>query len=531
MSRRLKPLSRLAGDQLRASSPADHAALSASAGTGKTHVLTARVLRLLLSGVDPSSILCLTFTKAGAAEMADRIHARLAYWVRLKEGDLAAELQALGEDVGPEMRERARTLFARVLDAAGGGLRIQTIHAFAQSLLAAFPAEAGLVPGFRALEGREQQLLARQTLADLLVRAESGGDLGLVRDIQALSHRLGEGGAEGFLMSCGKAPAAMQELGAREGIEARLRRAFGIPAGDIEEAIAADCCDEIFDVESLRQIGRLNGQWATKNGLERASLCEQWLAGPPSERAVLLDRLHLVWAKADGGLRSFGKGQAPQDDNYIALATTAFEGCARLIALRRTATLVALFAAGLRAGQAFAAAYTEAKRAHGVVDFDDLIRWAEELLLTPGMGEWVRYKLDQSTDHILVDEAQDTNERQWNIVRAIALEYFAGQGASTRHRTIFTVGDYKQAIFGFQGTDPASFDVARAYFEREAQAIDRNFLDLSMDRSFRSSPPILQAVDRVITDLGHDALGLPRRPNPHDSAHSTRPGSVTLWRP
>ena len=165
-------MTRLDGEQKLASSPRDHAALSASAGTGKTHVLTARVLRLLLSGVDPSSILCLTFTKAGAAEMADRIHARLAYWVRLKDAELGAELMALGEDPGPEVRERARTLFARVLDASGGGLRIQTIHAFSQGLLAAFPAEAGLVPGFRPLEGREEQLLSRSTLADLLVRAE-----------------------------------------------------------------------------------------------------------------------------------------------------------------------------------------------------------------------------------------------------------------------------------------------------------------------------------------------------------------------
>jgi ATP-dependent helicase/nuclease subunit A len=531
VTKRLKPLSRLAGDQLRASSPADHAALSASAGTGKTHVLTARVLRLLLSGVDPSSILCLTFTKAGAAEMADRIHARLAYWVRLKDNDLANELRALGEENGPEMRERARTLFARVLDAAGGGLRIQTIHAFAQSLLAAFPAEAGLVPGFRPLEGREEQLLARQTLADLLVRAESGGDLPLIRDIQALSHRLGEGGAEGFLMSCARATRAMQQLGAREGIEARLRRAFGIPAGDVEEAIAADCCDDVFDLTALRRIGLMNNQWATKSGLERASLCEQWTAAAPAERALMLDQLHLVWAKADGGIRSFGKGQAPQDPDYLRLATAAFECCARLVSMRKVAKLVDLLAAGLRAGQTFAAAYAAAKRAHGVVDFDDLIRWAEELLLTPGMGDWVRYKLDQTTDHILVDEAQDTNERQWNIVRAIALEYFAGEGASTRHRTIFTVGDYKQAIFGFQGTDPESFNSARAWFVREASGIGREFLDLSMDRSFRSSPQILEAVDRVLADLGHEALGLPGQPNLHDSAHSSRPGSVTLWQP
>ena len=531
MSHRLRPLTQLKAEQKLASSPADHAALSASAGTGKTHVLTARVLRLLLSGVDPASILCLTFTKAGAAEMADRIHARLAYWVRLKDADLGTELKALGEEPTPELRARARTLFARVLDAPGGGLRIQTIHAFAQSLLAAFPAEAGLVPGFRPLEGREEQLLARQTLAAVLVEAEGGSDLPLIRDLQALSHRMGEGGAEGFLMACARRQKAMEALGPREGIEARLRRAFDLPAGDIDQAIAEQCCDEVFDLDALRRIGILNSQWATKNGLERASLCEQWVSATAEERAVLLDKLHLVWAKADGELRSFGKGQAPQNEDYVRLATSAFECCARLLRMRKLAALVSCLAAGLRAGQTFALAYAAAKRAAGVVDFDDLIRWAEELLLTPGMGEWVRYKLDQTTDHILVDEAQDTNERQWNIVRALALEYFTGEGASQRHRTVFTVGDYKQAIFGFQGTDPASFELARAWFSREAGAIERDFLDLSMDRSFRSSPAILTLVDAAIGRLGHDALGLPRAPNLHEAHHTGRPGSVTLWQP
>jgi ATP-dependent helicase/nuclease subunit A len=531
MARRLRPLTPLETEQRRASDPRDHAALSASAGTGKTHVLTARVLRLLLAGVDPSTILCLTFTKAGAAEMADRIHARLAHWVRLEETALKAELEALGEEAGAEDCGRARTLFARVLDAAGGGLRIQTIHAFAQSLLAAFPAEAGLTPGFRPLEGREEQLLARATLADLLVRAEAGGDFGLIADMQALSHRLGEGGAEGFLKQCARAPEAMEALGTPEAIEARLRRAFGLPLGNIDEAIAQECCDDVFDISALRRLGLLNRQWGTRNGLDRASLCEQWEGAAPAERARLLDKLHTIWAKADGEIRSFGKGQAPQDEDYVRLATAAFECCHRLLQMRRTGTFVACLAAGLRAGQAFASAYAAAKRANGAVDFDDLIRWTERLLLAPGMGEWVRYKLDQATDHILVDEAQDTNAAQWNIVRALALEYFAGEGASRRHRTIFTVGDYKQAIFGFQGTDPQAFEVARAWFAREAEAAERDFLDLSMDRSFRSSLAILQAVDGLIAHLGHAALGLPRPPNPHEAHHGDRPGSVTLWHP
>jgi ATP-dependent helicase/nuclease subunit A len=536
-------LTRLDGEQKLASSPRDHAALSASAGTGKTHVLTARVLRLLLSGVDPSSILCLTFTKAGAAEMADRIHARLAHWVRLKDPELGAELIALGEDPGPEMRERARTLFARVLDAAGGGLRIQTIHAFSQGLLAAFPAEAGLVPGFRPLEGREEQLLSRGTLADLLVRAEAAGDLGLVRDVQVLSHRMGEGGAESFLMCCARAPRAMAALGFREGIEARLRHAFGLPVGDIEEAIESACCDDVFDLQTLGRIAAANRGWGTKTGLDCCDVIAAWQAGEKRHRAGTLSSLAEIVLKKDGEPRSITAGQLKADPDYASHAARLVECCQRLLTMRRVAALIAQLAAGLRAGQSFALAYGEAKRAHGVVDFDDLIAGAEALLLTPGMGDWVRYKLDQSTDHILVDEAQDTNQRQWNIVSALTEEFFAGEGAVGRHRTIFTVGDFKQAIFRFQGTDPAQFNKAREYFSRAAKEaregaeeigardLPPDFLDLSMDRSFRSSPPVLELVDRVIGDLGHEALGLPRRPNPHESFHSSRPGAVTLWQP
>src|SRR5689334_8991961 len=186
MSRRFKTIPRLMDEQALAADPSAHASLSASAGTGKTQVLTARVLRLLLKGARPESILCLTFTKAAAAEMANRIGARLAAWVRLKDSELAADLLALGEPNDPRTRERARQLFARVLDCPGR-LKIQTIHAFAQSLLAAFPAEAGIVPGFKPIEGRAEQELVQRTLAELLANAEATGDDGLIRDVQCLS--------------------------------------------------------------------------------------------------------------------------------------------------------------------------------------------------------------------------------------------------------------------------------------------------------------------------------------------------------
>jgi len=532
MSNRVSPLIALRGEQLRASDPRDLVWLSASAGTGKTHVLTARVLRLLLSGVAPETILCLTFTKAGAAEMADRIHARLAAWVRFEDRKLAKELTALGERNDAATIARARRLFARVLDAPGGGLRIQTIHAFCQTLLAGFPAEAGLSPGFRPLEGREQAALARRTLAELLANAEAGGDLGLIADMQALSLRLGEDAAERYLQRCARDIDAMEALGPREGIGARARTALDLPLGDVEDMIAAKCCDDMFDISGLREIAAANAAWGTSNGLKRVDVIARWLNASSLERAVMIEELHSVWAKLDGEPRSFGKGQAPQDSAYGDLALRMHGCCAELLALRARAVLADLIAAGLRAGQAYALAYAQAKRGNGLVDFDDLIRLAVRLLETDGMGDWVRYKLDQATDHILVDEAQDTNARQWAIVAALAGEFFAGEGAKgSKHRTIFTVGDFKQAIFGFQGTDPAAFGAARSIFASRAADAGRDVVRLSLDRSFRSAPPVLDLVDRVIADLGAQTLGVHERVPPHVSAKSNLPGQVSLWQP
>jgi ATP-dependent helicase/nuclease subunit A len=531
MSRRPSLFKPLEGAQADASHPEKLVWLSASAGTGKTHVLTARVIRLLLAGNDPASILCLTFTKAGAAEMADRIHARLASWVRMKEPLLRKELFALGERNDDAAVRAARTLFARVLEATGGGLRIQTIHAFCQTLLAGFPSEAGLIPGFRPLDEREEQALGRATLADLLVAAEKGGDQPLIRDVQALSRRLGEQGAEGFLRQCARAPDAMAKLGA--GIEPRLRREMGVPDGDVEDSIAEACADDRFDRRTLEAVSAANAGWGTKNGLERADIIARWLAADPRQRAATLAALHGVWTTAKGDPRSFNKGQAPQDPGYAEMAMRMHTACAALLALRAKAAFAGIAAAGLRAGQAYARAYVEAKRAAGAVDFDDLIRAAVKLLRTDGIGDWVRFKLDQRTDHILVDEAQDTNAQQWAIVRSLAEEFWRSEpdpNDPAPVRTLFTVGDFKQAIFGFQGTNPMFFKAAEVQFAAMAALGERRFNPLSLDRSFRSTPPVLAVVDGLIAHLGAGSLGLFDDVPPHQSAKKG-PGRVELWPP
>lgn len=527
----MRPLPTLQDEQKAASDPHSLVWLSASAGTGKTQVLVARVLRLLLRPhADPAAILCLTFTKAGAAEMANRLSERLAYWVRLDEPALRKELFALGEDPNDAaLLTRARSLFARVLDARGGGLRIQTIHAFAQSLLGSFPLEAELAPGFRALEAREEAALARSVLADMVLTAEREGRRGLIADLQALSRRLGEAGAESFLRDCARAPDAMAAL--PSGLVPFVRQALDLPIEDIDAHIAEQCSDTLFDLAALADVAQHNRDWGTARGIERAEAIGKWRSLAPGERAQALDALHAVWATGKGDLRSFGKGQAPQADGYAELATRLHGRCKALIDLRVRARLADLFAAALEAGRAYAFAYGAAKHAAGVVDFDDLIRATVRLLAQPGMGDWIRYKLDQGTDHILVDEAQDTNVSQWAIVRGLAEEFFAGEGAKgPKLRTIFSVGDYKQAIFGFQGTSPLFFEAARRYFGARAEDAGRLLEDLSLSRSYRSTAPVLELVDEVIGQLPPDALGDNVRIEPHRSA-VPGPGTVTLWRP
>ena len=535
MTSQLKKLPELKNEQALASDPTAHAALSASAGTGKTQVLTARVLRLLLKGARPESILCLTFTKAAAAEMANRIGTRLASWVRLGEQDLVVELRNLGESGDEKTMQYARQLFAKVLDCPGG-LRIQTIHSFAQSLLAAFPAEAGIVPGFRPIEGRAEQELVRRTLAELMASAELGGDEVLIGDVQRLSLRLGETGAVDYLQACARNAVAMDLLGPAHLIEPMIARLLDLPE-DVEDYLAAQCADDGFDCDLLRAIAQANRVWGKSSGLKTIERIEQWLALDPGSRAERLPDLALVVFTGEGEARKAYAGQVKADAAYEHHCALLAEKISKLLAVLRGSRFAAEIAAGLRSGQAFARAYSRAKRASGVADFNDLIEWTRKLLATDGMGDWVRYKLDRQVDHVLVDEAQDTNGAQWEIIERLVEEFFSGSPElERRRRTLFMVGDFKQAIYGFQGTDPERFREARELFKRRADDLKGGeyatpFHDLSIAASFRSSQPVLDVVDSVIETLGHEALALSETAPAHRAHHRERAGSVELWEP
>jgi ATP-dependent helicase/nuclease subunit A len=346
-------------------------------------------------------------------------------------------------------------------------------------------------------------------------------------------------------MACARAAEAMESLGPPEQIESAMRRAMSLPEDPVDSYLAAHCADDRFDCDLLRAIALANRNWGTATGSKAAENAERWLALGPAARAAALPELALLVFTGTGDLRKVQAGQRKADPGYEQHAERLAESISELLRVQAAARLACDLAAGLRAGQAFATAYARAKRSAGVADFNDLIAWTRRLLSTPGMGEWVRYKLDRQTDHILVDEAKDTNRAQWEIVKALAAEFFSGSSeADRRHRTIFMVGDFKQAIYRFQGTDPKEFEKARRWArdnsralldaedaDDDGQRLAREFRDLSIDASFRSAQPVLDVVDFVIAEVGFGAMGLPAPPNRHGAHFAERPGLVELWQP
>ena len=537
----------LHGAQRDAVEPRDTVWLSASAGTGKTQVLSARVLRLLLqSQVEPSQILCLTFTKAGAAEMATRVNSVLARWVRLDDTKLGEELGHIGAPLDPDTRARARTLFASVLDCPGGGLRIDTIHAFAQWLLATFPAEAGIKPGLRAMEDRDRDLLAEQVLADMLAEAEQAGDASVIEPVETLSLRLGPDGARGFLMACAGAREAWFGPGAWTGpIRPRLLEAFGLEGDAAPGDLAEECGDGRFAMDALAQCVAANRAWGTASGIKCADAVGAWLGGTSAERLERLDDLTKALFTNDGNPRSL-KSLEKQDPSYGERAEALRAAIEAIAERRRIFDLVDWLAPVLGVGRRFAAEWDAAKAREGWVDFDDLIHRAAALLKDSAGADWIRYKLDRRFDHILVDEAQDTNAAQWDIIRALADDFFDGAGQREgRSRSLFVVGDYKQAIFGFQGTSPTNFREAREDFERRIDAaaaaagelrmprseLPRPLQALGLTRSFRTARPVLDFVDRAIAAVGPGLMGLDDPQQYESHVGEDRPGLVTLWGP
>ena len=521
-------------EQRRAADPRASSWVSASAGSGKTRLLVDRVLRLMLAGNDPARILCLTFTRAAAAEMATRLQARLGAWATLPDAALDAEIADLtGVLPDTATRARARALFARVLDLPGG-MKIATIHAFCQGLLRRFPLEAQIPPQFALAEEAEARALLELAREAALAEApltEAGAQA--VARLAALTDpgRLGE--AIAAVLPARGRPGLAATGNSPEGIAAAQRRVLGLDIDDTEASVRAEACDPPPAVADA--LARLAAAWIAADGAqeEAGRSLRAWLAADAAAREAQWDGYRLLFLTKNGTKRA-EKTVAPKKVQSLcadALAIASAEAD-RVIEIERRLRAVRLAeasAALAQIGLPVIERYRDAKAARAALDYDDLIAAARRLLESHGAVEWVHYKLDEGIDHVLLDEAQDTNPDQWAVVGALTAEFFSGLGARPGPRTMFAVGDDKQSIYGFQGADPQAFVDWKGTFERRACEARARWQPESLTLSFRSVAPVLALTDAVFAGEAGRGVSLAGETIAHRAARKGHAGSVELW--
>ncbi|HMO70969.1 MAG TPA: double-strand break repair helicase AddA, partial [Paracoccaceae bacterium] len=501
--------------QRAAADPSGSVWVSANAGSGKTKVLIDRVARLLLGGVAPERILCLTYTKAAAAEMQVRLFARLGGWAMLPAARLRAELADLVGDAVPDgALPRARRLFAQAIETPGG-LRIQTIHSFCAGLLRRFPLEAGVSPAFAEIEDRAAKLMIDRILDDL---AETIAPAAME---QLAAHYTG-----GDLRRLAEEIARRRDAFALPLDAAALRRRMGLPEGETESALVArtlrgDEADILTQAAAVLATGSTNDMKAADK------IATLRLSGGVE---TLADLESLMLVQKDG--RPKGRAIATKATQpLLGDLAPLLDGLAERIAAARPVRLALAAAERAAALHGFAAAflpeYAARKAALGALDFDDLILRAHALLSDPALGPWVRFRLDGTIDHILVDEAQDTSPLQWQVIAALAEEFTAGEGAAGgRGRSLFVVGDRKQSIYSFQGADLSAFAAREVEFAAAFDGAGAALRRIDLEHSFRSSPAVLAAVDATFDAAAGRALDGPLT---HIAHHAAMPGRVDLW--
>jgi ATP-dependent helicase/nuclease subunit A len=522
--------------QIAASDPAASVFVAANAGAGKTHVLAQRVIRLMLDGgphgVDPGKILCITFTKAAAANMATRVYERLKGWIALDDGALDAAIRELGvTEIDAAKRQLARRLFAAALETPGG-LKVQTIHAFCTRVLQQFPFEADVAAHFSVLEDRTQKEMLERARMAVLLDAAAAPDSIVGRALKVATAAAAD---TTLVKVLNEAIAERAKFAAwiegREHALAQLSAVLGVDVNDNLGQIEKEIVEGPYlplahwaDVAAAFATGSRNDQ-------DQAERLSAALAASGDERIERYLDVFLNTTNREPRKKPITKALAADEPELAQNISDEQDRVIGLVARRngvicrdRTAALAAIAVDVVKR-------YTEEKERRGLLDYDDLIDKTHRLL-TECDPNWVHHKLDLGLDHVLIDEAQDTSEKQWDIVKRLVSEFGAGAGAGgPRLRTVFAVGDEKQSIFSFQGAAPREYDAARRHFERRFTGSDVAWRFVRFDHSFRSGENVLGAVDAVFhaPEIYHsitaDADGRPV----HLALPGAVPGLVEIW--
>ena len=518
--------------QAETSDPQMSAWVAANAGSGKTHVLAQRVIRLLLAGVDPAKILCVTFTKAAAANMTNRVFDALRRWTALDDAELRTEMGKIAELLPDErLLARGRCLFAQALETPGG-LKVETIHGFCARLLRQFPFEASVPGRFEVLDDTGQAQLFRDISLAVLLEASkaSQGPIG-----RALATAMAFAADQTFMEVLGDAVrkrdivrAAVAHDGSVESVIGALCGTLGIEVAESTDSIQREITEGPLLPSSEWQAMAETFMRGSSKDQEKAGRFLSALNASGSERTDFYLEVFFTGEMKPRD-RVMTSGLEKQEPSLCDILQRERERLIPLLERRRAAWCRDRTAALVTVADAVISRYEAEKNRRGLLDYDDLIDRAL-LLLADDRAAWVHYKLDRGIDHVLIDEAQDTSVKQWEIVRRLTNEFFAGAGARSAHRTVFAVGDEKQSIFSFQQAAPRAFAENAEHFEKKHAASGLKFLRREFKHSFRSGENVLAGVDAVFErpEICSSVSSDSHVP-PHIALPDAAPGLIEIW--
>ncbi len=525
--------------QRKAADPRASVWVSASAGSGKTKVLTDRVLTLLLTGSAPERVLCITFTKAAAAEMSNRISAQLGKWSTLPDNAaLIADLtKLLGRAPTDAEQIRARRLFATVLDTPGG-MKIQTVHAFCQSVLQRFPLEAGISPNFVVLDERDARVLLKSAIDDLIALAGSGGDPALGEAMAVLTRRTHETTFPDLISALmgerGRIARILERHADASSLHDAVCDVLGLdPAVTPAQLEQQFCASTSFDDAGLRRALDVLDQGG-KTDQKNQPVLARWLSADPVARRSMIDDYLGIYLTGKDEIRAklctkAVETLAPGTGDILYVEAVR---CEAFLEARKALTVAEATLSLLTLADRLSTRYARMKALRNVLDYDDLILKTRDLLAVEGNVGWVLFKLDRGIDHVLVDEAQDTNPEQWEVIERLTGEFFVGESAHERPPTVFAVGDGKQSIYSFQRADPREFVRMRERFKTKATAAERNWAEVPLQMSFRSTTSVLAAVDHTFASPAvSDGVAIGESEIRHYAWRSGHAGLVELWPP
>lgn len=516
-------------DQHIASDPEFSVWVAANAGTGKTKVLTDRVLRLLLAGSRPDKILCITYTKAAAAEMEHRIETQLGEWAITEENTLRQKLSELtGKEPDDVLLKKARQLFAIVIDAPER-IRIQTIHSFCQSVLKRFPLEAGVAPHFTVIDERTSLELLLESQRQLFNNPALG------TYISALASMISEVAFDDLLTTIVRDRKKFSRWFEKESGTATLTDTVH-RCCSVADGITPDQLYQTYFAYSDSDLKRLQAACTTlaegssQSDRKMFETLQSWLEFPHSTEAAKTYAHRFLTAEGEPLKNLCTAAIEKRMPGLKDILRTEQERAVKFMQALRSLQIVEATSLLVQLAEALLGVYKTLKDAHGYMDYDDIIAHTVKLLTRQGAAAWVLYKLDGGLDHLLVDEAQDTSPEQWKLVEVLADEFFSGSGARLPNRSLFVVGDGKQSIYSFQGAEPLEFESMQSKLRRRIEASDKKFRNVQLALSFRSTEAVLQAVDETFAQpAARDGLIFSESSIMHAANRKGMAGRVEIW--